>query len=68
VSVKFKSKRIRNLTANEISIPGINENRHLFKYSWDQTMEGLHPITSEQEIAVNVEVAAVIFADFYTEF
>ena len=33
---------------------------------WNQEVEGFHPITSEQEAPVDVEVAAVIAVDFST--
>jgi hypothetical protein len=67
VSVKLSSKTNQNPTANIVGITSIDENRDLFKYSWDQTMERQHPVAGEQEISVNIEVAAVIFADFGTK-
>ncbi len=50
--------------ADEVSVTSIDENWDLFEYSWNQTMEWLHPVTGEQEISINVKITAVIATNF----
>jgi len=54
--------------ANEISIASINQDWNLLKDTWHETVERLHPITLEEEVAVNVEITAVITANFNSKF
>lgn len=54
--------------ADEISITGVDQDWDLLENAWNNTVERLHPITLEQEVAVDVEVAAVIAANFNAEF
>ncbi len=44
---RIQLKWIENTHANIVGITSIDENWNLFKYSWDQTMEGLHPVAGE---------------------
>lgn len=53
--------------ADEISITGVDEDWDLFEDSWYETVEWLHPVTLEEEVAVDVEVAAVVAANFDAE-
>lgn len=46
--------------ANEISITSINQDWDLLKDSWHKTVERLHPVTLEEEVAVDVKVARVV--------
>lgn len=41
----------------------IDQHRDLLKDSRYQAVEGLHPITLEQEVPVDVEVAALVTID-----
>lgn len=54
--------------ADEISITSIDQDWDLLEDTWYQTVERLHPVTLEEEVSVDIEVAAVIAADFNTEF
>jgi hypothetical protein len=54
--------------ADEVSITSIDQNRDLFENAWHKAVEWLHPVALEKEIAVDIEVAAVVAADFDTEF
>jgi hypothetical protein len=54
--------------ANEISITSIDQDWNLLKDTWHKTVERLHPITLEEEVAVDVEITAVVTAYFNTEF
>lgn len=50
--------------ADEISIAGINKYRNLFQQLRDDSEDGLHPVTSEHEITIDLPVAAFIAMDF----
>lgn len=49
--------------ANEVGITGVDEHGNLLQNARHKKVERLHPITIEQEIAVDVEVAAVVAID-----
>lgn len=53
--------------ADEISITSIDQDWDLLEDAWDQSVERLHPVTLEEEVSVDIKVAAVITADFNTE-
>lgn len=46
--------------ADEVGITSIDEDRDLLEDTGNKTMEGLHPVTLEEEVTVDIEVAAVI--------
>lgn len=49
--------------ADKISITGVDENRDLFENARDKAVEWLHPVALEEEVAVDVKVAAVVGRD-----
>jgi hypothetical protein len=53
--------------ADEVSITGVDQDWDLLENAWDNTVEWLHPVTLEEEVAVDIEVAAVVAADFNTQ-
>lgn len=50
--------------ADEIGITGIKEDGHLSNESRNETVERLHPVAAEEEVAVNIHVAGIVGADF----
>jgi hypothetical protein len=46
--------------ANVISITSVNEDWDFGEDLWDKTVEWLHPVALEEEVAVNVKVAGII--------
>jgi len=46
--------------ANIVGITSVDENRDLLKDAWDQSVEWLHPVTLEEEVTVDIEVAALV--------
>ena len=53
--------------ADEVSIAGIDEDRDLLEKLGDKLVVGLHPVAGEEEVAVDVHVAAVIAVDLNTK-
>jgi hypothetical protein len=53
--------------ADEISVTSVNKDWDLLEDSWHEAVEWLHPVTLEEEVAVDIEVAAVIAANFDAE-
>jgi hypothetical protein len=53
--------------ANVISITSVDQDWDLLDNAWDQSVEGLHPVTLEKEVSVDVKVTAVVTADFDAE-
>lgn len=49
--------------ADVIGVTGIDEHGDLLEQAGDHAMVGLHPVALEQEVAVDVEVAAVVGGD-----
>lgn len=54
--------------ADKVRITSIYQNWDLFKDTWDKTVEWLHPVALEKEVSIDIEVAAIIAADFDTKF
>ena len=54
--------------ADKVRITSIYQNWDLFKDTWDKTVEWLHPFALEKEVSIDIEVAAIIAADFDTKF
>jgi hypothetical protein len=53
--------------ADEVGITSIDENGDLVKNVGDELVVGLHPVTSKEEVSVDVHVAAVVAADLNTK-
>lgn len=53
--------------ADEISVTSVDQNWNLLEDAGDKTVEWLHPVSLEKEVAVDIKVAAVIAADFDTK-
>jgi len=53
--------------ADKVSVTSVDEDRDLLKKTWNKSVERLHPVTLEEEISVNVKVAAVVARDLGTE-
>jgi hypothetical protein len=53
--------------ADEVGITSIDQDWNLLKDAWYKAVEWLHPIALEKEVSVNIEVTAIIAADFGTE-
>lgn len=53
--------------ADKVSIAGVNEHGDLLNQTGNQAVVGLHPVTVEEEVAVDVKVARVIAVNFGTE-
>lgn len=53
--------------ADEISITSIDQDWDLLKNVWNKAVEWLHPVTSEQKVAVDIKVARVVGVDLDTE-
>jgi hypothetical protein len=53
--------------ADEVSITGIDQDWNLLKDAWHKAVEWLHPVTLEKEVSVDVEIAAIIAANFGTK-
>lgn len=49
--------------ADEVGITSVDENGDLFQDTGHKKVEWLHPVTLEEKIAVNIEVAAVVSID-----
>lgn len=50
--------------ANKVGITSIDQNWNFFEDAWHKAVEWLHPVTLEKEVSVDIEIAAVIAADF----
>lgn len=53
--------------ADEVSIASVDKNGDLVQNVGDELVVRLHPVTSEEEVSVDVHVAAVVAADLGTE-
>lgn len=49
--------------ADEVGVTCVDKHRDLFKDTGDKEVERLHPVSVEEEVAVDVKVAAFIAAD-----
>lgn len=54
--------------ADEVGVTSIDKHWNLLEDAWDQAVEGLHPVTLEQKVAVDVKVARVVRRDLDTKF
>lgn len=54
--------------ADEVGVTSVDKHWDLLKNAWDQAVEGFHPVTLEQEVAVDVKVARVVRRDLDTKF
>lgn len=53
--------------ANEISITGIDKNGDFLEKIRNKSVVRLHPVTGEQEVPVDIEVAGIVAIDFGTD-
>jgi len=53
--------------ADEVGITSIDEDRDLLEDAGNKSVERHHPVTLEEEVAVDIEVAGLVVADFYTQ-
>lgn len=53
--------------ADEVGVTGVDQDRDLLKKVGDQTVVGLHPVTVEQEVTVDVKIARVVALDLSTD-
>lgn len=53
--------------ADEVGVTSVDQHWNLLEDARNQTVEWLHPVTLEQEVAVDIEVAAVVAADLNTQ-
>jgi hypothetical protein len=53
--------------ADKVCVTSIDQDRDLLKNAWYETVKWLHPVSLEQEVSINIEVAAVIAAHFDAE-
>jgi hypothetical protein len=53
--------------ADEVGVTGVDKDWDLFEDSWYEAVEWLHPVTLEEEVAVDIEVTAVVAANFDAE-
>lgn len=63
----FSPSLVSEPVADKVSITGVDQYWDLLQDAWDNTVEWLHPITLEQEVTVDIEVARIIAADFDTK-
>ena len=49
--------------ADEVGVTGVDQDGNLRENAGNKTVEGLHPVTLEQEVAVDVHVAGGVVAD-----
>lgn len=53
--------------ADEVGVTGVDQDGDLLKDAGNETVEGLHPVTLEEEVAVDVHVAGGVGADLGAE-
>jgi len=63
----FRPRLVPEPIADEIGISSIDQYRNLLQEGRHQSVEGLHPVTLEQEVAVDVKVARVVAVDLSTK-
>lgn len=59
----FSPGLVAEPVADEIGITGVDQDRDLLQESRNETVVGLHPVTVEEEVAVDVKVARVVAVD-----
>lgn len=62
----FSPGLVAQPVANKIGITGIDQDRDLLQESRNEAVVGLHPVTVEEEVAVDVKVARVVAVDLST--
>jgi len=63
----FSPALVTEPVTDKVGITSINQNWDLLKDTGNEAMEWLHPVTLEQEVPVDIEVARIVAADFGTE-
>lgn len=63
----FGPRLVAEPVADEVGVAGVDEDVDLIDQGGHDTVEGFHPVTMEQEVAVDVHVAGVVAADFNAE-
>ena len=53
--------------ADEVCVASVDQHGNFGENVWDKTVERLHPVAVEEEVAVDVHVAGIIRRDFRTE-
>jgi hypothetical protein len=53
--------------ADEVCVTSINQDWDLLENAWYKAVKWLHPVSLEQEVSINIEVAAVVAAHFDAE-
>lgn len=53
--------------ADEVGVTGVDENGDLLEQGRDEVVHGLHPVTLEEELHIDVGVAALVGVDFDAE-
>jgi hypothetical protein len=59
--------KVAEPVADEVGVTGVDQDGDLLEDAGDETVEGLHPVALEEEVAVDVHVARVVLADLGTE-
>jgi len=63
----FSPGLVAKPVADKVSITSINQNWNLLEETRNKEVERLHPVTMEEEIAVNVHIARIIATNFSTQ-
>lgn len=53
--------------ADVVGVAGVDQDGHLLEKCWDKTVEWLHPVTLEEEVAIDVEIAGLVALDLHTQ-
>ena len=64
---RLRPSKVSKPIADEICVAGVDQNGNLVDDVGHDAMEGFHPISGEEEVAVDVEVAGLVAVDFHTE-
>jgi len=59
--------KVAEPVADEVGVTSVDQDGDLLEDTGDKAVEGLHPVTLEEEVAVDVHVAGVVLADLCTE-
>ena len=59
--------KVAEPVADEVGVTSVDQDGDLLENAGDETVEGLHPVTLEEEVAVDVHVARVVLADLGTK-
>ena len=63
----FSPRVVSKPIADVVGVTSIDEYGDLFNDAGHKAVEWFHPITLEQEVAIDIEIAAVVAVDFDTE-